>query len=232
MTATVVLFDGRDTYFEPRRSTTLDAALRRTRTVGRFRVLLALAMAVLAGVVGAYILANAMSGEVAPAAGVESAIEMINPRFTGRDSNGSPYVVTADTASRRPESVSRTELANPKLVFEDRENPDSAVTAERGVFDRDANTLDLYGKVRFETDNGYLFETEHARVRTSEGVVMGDAPISGSGPMGALQAQSFQILERGSRVVFDGNVVARINVKRREPPPLRGDETTNEDAGP
>lgn len=222
MTATVVLFDGRSTFLEPRRLVTLDAAQRRSKLVRLFRYMLLLAMAGIIGSVGFLVISNALAPPVTiQAAAQDGVIRMVNPRFTGRDSGGAPFIITARTAERPDGATTVTELAFPQFNFSGEESPSSMVIADRGVYDQDARTLDLYNGVKFRTDSGYSFETEHARVYIDDGSVIGERLISGSGPMGSLRAQSFEITDGGNRVLFRDNVVARLYTERRTPE-LRG----------
>lgn len=229
MTATVVLFDGRNTLLEPRRVVSLEAARRRSRFVRGLRLMLLMAMAGIAGTVGFLVVSNALRPAVAiEPASPDGIVRMVNPRFTGRDSGGKPYVISAQTAERPEPAAVATELAFPRLEFSGEESPAALVVADRGVYDEAARTLDLYNGVRFRTDNGYAFETEHARVYIDDGRVVGERLISGEGPLGSLRAQSFEISDGGDKVAFRENVVARLYPERRNPE-LRSDD--DEDSG-
>jgi len=218
MTATVVLFDGRSTFLEPRRLVTLEAAQRRSKLVRLFRALLLLAMTGIIGGVGFLVVANALRPPVTiQPTSQDGSTRMVNPRFTGRDSGGAPFIITAQTAERPEGATTVTELAFPQFNFSGEENPSSMVIADRGVYDQEARTLDLYNGVKFRTENGYSFETEHARVYIDDGRVVGERLISGSGPMGSLRAQSFEIADGGNSVTFRDNVVARLYTERRVP---------------
>jgi lipopolysaccharide export system protein LptC len=213
MTASVVLFEGRNALFELNRTITLQAAERHTKLVRALRVILALGILGLGGSVAFFIAGSALN----PHTQIETTmtggqIRAVNPRITGRDKGGTPYVITAQSAERPETTADVTELVSPRLDFSSSgvDAPASIVEAARGVFDQAKRTLDLLNGVRFRTDNGYRFESEHARVFVDEGRVVGDRMIMGAGPLGSIQAQSFEIQNSGDRVVFTGNVVARL----------------------
>ncbi|MEE2526967.1 LPS export ABC transporter periplasmic protein LptC [Hyphobacterium sp. HN65] len=201
------------TAWEPRRATTLTAARRRTRFVR----LLRLGLVGLTGLIVALIIAQIVwrslgTEEQAPVTVGEDA-RMINPRFTGRDENGTPYVVTADAAiRRRGEDVRLTELESPQLDYDLIAADDEAegVLARTGLFDADARTLDLNADVRFRTRSGYEFLADHARIFLAEERVVGDSTVEGEGPLGTIRSDAYEILDGGNRVVFTGNVRTHI----------------------
>jgi lipopolysaccharide transport protein LptA len=146
-------------------------------------------------------------------------IRMVNPRFTGRDADGTPYEITAQAAERPDAAADVTELTAPQLKFSDPDAPSAVVDATRGLFDQAAQTLDLLNGVSFRTDNGYEFESEHARAYVEDGRVVGDRMIMGAGPLGSIQAQGFEILDGGDKVIFSGDVKARLYPDRPETAP-------------
>jgi lipopolysaccharide export system protein LptC len=145
---------------------------------------------------------------------------MINPRFTGRDQRGDPYQIIAAAAMRDPSSPALTELETPRLDLLAGAALGSVVVSEFGVFDRYGRTLDLSGKVRLDTGNGYTFITEAARVFVDENRVAGSVSVEGSGPIGTIRGDGFEILDGGARIRFSGGVVARINQEPKLAPPL------------
>jgi lipopolysaccharide export system protein LptC len=53
-------------------------------------------------------------------------------------------------------------------------------------------------------DQGYEFHTTKARIDLDARTAAGDAPVNGRGPQGEIQAEGFEILDGGTRVVFHG----------------------------
>jgi lipopolysaccharide export system protein LptC len=215
MTASVVLFEPRSaTAPDAGWVTRLEAARRRTRFVKRLKSLLVVAMVLVGGAVVFFIVLSTINPPPAiDPAQVSGQVRMTNPRFTGRDADGRPYVISAQ-AAERPEMVTSataaTELLAPRLDFTGENSPAATVEAARGTFDETARTLDLNDGVSFATDNGYRFESEHARVFVDDGQVVGDRMIMGEGPLGSIRAQGFEIRAGGDSVVFAGDVVARL----------------------
>ncbi len=208
----------RHAVWEPKRATTLSQARQRTAFVRTLRFVL---IAITAGIVGLVILqiATSVLGEVEPEEiTIGENARMINPRFTGRDEGGSPFVVTADVAIRRQgASVNLTELERPRLDYEMIEalGPEAdGVLAQSGLYDSENRILDLDTDVRFRTASGYEFVSQTARLLLDEDRVIGDSPVEGTGPMGDIRAEAYEILDGGDRVVFTGQVVARIENRR------------------
>lgn len=199
--------------WEPRRATTLAAARKRTAFVRALRYgLVALAALIVAGI-SIQILLRTQGGETSEPVIVGEDARMINPRFTGRDESGAPYVVTADAAVRqRGDEAHITELESPRLDYDliAADEEADGVLARTGMFNAEARTLDLRADVRFNTRSGYEFFADHARVFLSEDRVMGESAVEGDGPMGTIRANGYEILDGGDRVVFTGNVQTRI----------------------
>lgn len=205
----------------PQRAVTLDGARRHSRNVRSLRRFLLAAMATLAGAVFTFVVIHSVTGDDVLDEPQEAGVaRMVNPRFTGQDGASTPYVITADAAVREVGDLSRTELEGPRLVVEGEEENGSEVLAKWGIYDRDENTLDLIGDVVFRTNNGYAFTTSHARVFVDEQRVVGWRPVRGEGPLGRVDANSFQVLDGGRRIVFRRDVVARVEQEPRLAPPL------------
>lgn len=211
--------------WEPRRALTLSAARRRTAFVRwmRFGFMAAAAGIVLTILIQLFLGNSGETGE-APEA-VTADVRMINPRFTGRDENLTPYTVTADVAiRRRGDATGMTELERPRLDYNflNAGQEESRVLAETGYFDADNRILNLHSDVNLRTDTGYAFVTQHARIFLREERVVGERPVEGAGPMGTMRADTFEIRDGGQLIVFDGNVHTRL-VQARTTPSAAGE---------
>lgn len=188
----------------PHRQLSLAQARARTQIVIYLRFGLVAAAVVTLSVFLAFIARNAYDR----ARGANDAIDsdeivvMINPRFTGRDGDGDLYVITADSAERRRSDADLIDLINPRLV----DAFNSEITAPLGLFDRAGETLDLYEDVLLIDPKGYIFNSTHAQVRTRSGQVMGLEPLDGTGPLGDIRADSYQLDNDSGIVTFKGRV--------------------------
>lgn len=211
MTAAAAPFDS---LIGKRRARSLAEA--RTRS-GRVRVLRAALLAGMALVAGNALVQAFMSGATAPSepafAPAGDAERITNPRFTGRDRAGTPFVVIAEAAIRQLGGVTPlTDLERPALSYAWIEGADdgSQALAETGVFDEAAQVLFLRTDVRFTTPTGYSFTAPSARISLREGVVSGDEGVSGTAPWGGVRADVFEVQDGANRVILTGDVRTRI----------------------
>jgi len=188
----------------PRRQLTLAQARRRSDMVRILRMLFTAFAAIAFGVLVGHVVASTVSSlsGARKSFNSEEIVTMLSPRFSGRDASGSAYVITAQSAQRRRAEPARVDLVDPKLVDE----LGTEVTAPRGVYDRDAQTLDLAGQVRVRDAAGYAFETTRARLHVLDGRVEGFVPLAGTGPIGTVRSDSYEIEDKGAIVHFQGNV--------------------------
>lgn len=187
----------------PRRRLSLEKARKRSALVVWLRRIFMISAAVCIGVFAGILAANAI---IKSNAGVidltEERIAMLNPRFNGRDEQGEPYVITAEMAERFRTNDDRIMLHNPRI--EDRFG--GLISAPQGVFDQEAQTLDLQGNVVAADPSGYVFSSSRARIYLQEGRIEGLNPLKGNGPIGEFASKEYEILEDGSRLVMTGDV--------------------------
>lgn len=204
-------------YAQPRE--TLYQARRYSTFVRFMKRILPLAALVLAVAILAYAVQPRDGGQVAMTFErmgiIENDLAMINPRLTGTDENGLPFVVTASSAIQLGPSVERVRLenVNADLVLED--GTELNVIAAEGVIDNQTQTLDFFGGIRLTTGDGYTAETDSARADLQQGILRGESPVSAAGDIGTLTAQGFTF-ERGTGMLhFTGDVRMMISGTKR-----------------
>ncbi len=133
-------------------------------------------------------------------------MRMHRPRYVGQTKNAESYVLTAASAYADPKRPDRVHLDRPAGALTTAGPRDLNLTAQGGLYNREADKLDLDGGVTLTTSDGYRFDTVRARIDLREGLVVGDRPIQGSGPTGTLSADRFQIYGQGDRLRFEGRV--------------------------
>lgn len=215
--------------WEPRRALALDVARRRTAFVNWLRLAFmsgAIAIVVLLVV---QLVLSSFGGERTGPETVSSEGRMTNPRFTGRDESLTPYAITADVAIRREGAAPGvTELVRPRLDYDFLAGDTSRVLAETGLYDLPNRTLDLFSSVNLNTPEGYSFASEHARIHLREERVTGEQPVEGTGPMGTIRADRYEIRDGGDHIVFEGNVRARLIQSRTAAVPVSAPEEDEE----
>jgi lipopolysaccharide export system protein LptC len=194
---------------------TLHQARRYSSFVRFMKRILPLAALVLAIAVIGYAVQPRDTGQMALTfermGAIENDLAMINPRLTGTDDNGLPFVVTASSALQLGPESERVQLenVNADLVLED--GTELNVIAAQGVIDNQTQTLDFYGGIELTTGDGYTAETETARADLRQGIVHGESPIAARGAMGNLTAQSFAFERQSGMLHFFGDVRMDLN---------------------
>ncbi len=198
--------DRRDQLWEPRRATTLTQARRRSSLVGFLRLMFTIGAAISAGILLGHLGWHAMSSMNEATPPPASGVTMLNPRFSGRDTQGQPFIITATTAKQRRGSVQAVDLESP--VMEDAMG--TIVSAVGGVYDRKARTLELSGDVELIDGSGYRFSSERATMYVQDNHIEGETPLVGVGPLGQVRADAYKVERGGEKVILIGNVWTQI----------------------
>jgi len=135
---------------------------------------------------------------------------MVNPRYTGTDSDQQPFSVTADLARNLVLDTTRVELEMPKADITLDDGTWLVVTAETGVYGRNEELLDLAGSVNMFHDQGYEIVTDAVHIdlaaRTAESVT----PVVGQGPIGELTSEGFRMNNVDRTIYFTGKATLRL----------------------
>ena len=141
----------------------------------------------------------------------QAPIRMLNPRFFGRDNQGRPYILAASQAARDEASLEIVRLRDPTVTLDMNGLHPATLTADTGVYREDTRILYLKGHVKATNAQTSKFVTDEAVVNTQTGVVSGPVALSSQTPVGDLQSRSFDVFDKGNRVVFKGGVHARLS---------------------
>ena len=138
-------------------------------------------------------------------------IRVTNARFYGQDDRGRSFVLSAKEAVRADAATQVVTLTAPQLQLNNPDNKPTQAQAKRGVYDQRSQRVRLSGGVSVsDVGSGYRFDTERTTIDTRTGVISGDSPVKGSGPLGQFSASSYAVYDQGTRMRFKGNVKARI----------------------
>ncbi len=203
--------------WDPKRALTLRAARSRSRLVaGLRRFFVAGAGASFAAVfvfMGLYAVQGGLS---ASAYSTTEPLRMINPRFIGRTEKGGPYQLSAEIAERAPGDNQPIELVAPAY----RTEAGTIMLAPRGIYDEQAETVTFEGEVLFSDRGGNRFSTPNMIVDLEQGTLTGQGGVTGAGPLGVLQAESYELRDSDRALVLRGKVQGEIpDQQDREPTP-------------
>ncbi len=131
---------------------------------------------------------------------------MIKPRLTGTDSDGNPFVVTADRAIQQGRNSNQAKLENVDADMTLQNDRWLNAKANSGLFDADKSSLMLQGGISVFSDDGYELHTNSAFFDLKKGFVRGKEHVSGQGPMGTLRADRFEVDKQTRQIRLHGNV--------------------------
>jgi lipopolysaccharide export system protein LptC len=208
-----------DLNWEPRRALTLRRARRRSRMVAALRRFFVAGAGASFAAVFVFMTLNTIQGGFAYTQyGAAEPLRMINPRFIGRSENGGPYQLSAEMAERPRGENQPIELIAP--VY--RTEAGTIMLAPRGIYDERSQTVVFDGEVLFSDSGGNRFTTPNMLVDLDRGTLTGRGGVTGAGPLGVLQAESYEIRESDRALVLRGGVRGQIpdrNQQNGEPSP-------------
>lgn len=195
--------------WEPKRTLTLEAALAHTRRIKVFRyILLGLSVILVAALIWQFL---SDKGGFEPVNDPTESVKMVNPRYSGRTSDGLPFYLLADTAVRRSEDRDTVLLASPVLEFvRDTGVEASSVISKEGSYNDMSKVLELETDVYLETDDGNTCDTTHARIFNVEKRIEGDKAISCLGEFGIVKGKSYAIEDDYKTFIFKGGMTANL----------------------
>jgi lipopolysaccharide export system protein LptC len=197
----------------PARSTAFGRAQRHSR---RVRVLkftlpvLAVAIAVAFPVYSYLVTPTAVPVTADGSAFSNGKLVMANPKLEGVTKNNLPYSMTALRAIQDPknENVIELEGIDAKLPIDARNS--ARIDASHGVYNREANTLDLDREVNVKTTDGMVVKLKSAFLDIGKGNMKTYNPVEISRPDSRITADSMTVEDHGKVLIFENHV--RMNI--------------------
>ena len=131
-------------------------------------------------------------------------LRMVHAHYSGIDRQQRPFVITAEVARQNPGAADIVALEGPKGDMTTQTGNWFEVVSHTGLYQPQAQLLDLFGEVQLFQDKGNEFRTESAHVDMANGAAEGHEAIEGQGPFGHVTGEGFRILERGDVIIFTG----------------------------
>lgn len=195
--------------WEPKRALTLEAARAHTQRIKVLRYVLMALSVVLVGILIWQFLAD--RGGANFINDPTESVKMVEPRYSGRTSDGLPFYLTADTAIRRMADKNTVVLENPVLKFNREEGvASSSVIAKEGSYDDIDKILELRTDVDLETDDGNRCETTQARIYNVEKRIEGDEAIQCVGEFGSINGARYAIEDDYKTFIFKDGMTAQL----------------------
>ena len=140
--------------------------------------------------------------------------EMLRPKFLGVDDRQQRYTVTAEVAMRPERGQEQVFLMKPAADITMKNGDWLTVKAEQGIYDRQAETLELHGSVSMYVDNGFEMHTEKVEFNLSHGTARGNQAILSQSPWGVLKASGFEYSPNGQTFYFSGRPTLLLHPQR------------------
>ncbi|MDF1747454.1 MAG: LPS export ABC transporter periplasmic protein LptC [Alphaproteobacteria bacterium] len=131
-------------------------------------------------------------------------MEVSQARYSGISEDGQRYTVTAKTVQQANTEAIMVDFIEPRADINLTDGSWALVTADTGTLNRETQVLELHGKVNLFHDLGYEFHSESATFDLMGGNAFGFDPVQGQGPFGNLEAEGFQMMNRGEQVQLTG----------------------------
>lgn len=141
----------------------------------------------------------------------DDSLTMKNPRFSASDRSSQHYVVTADTATQKTVDDPLMVLKNLQADITLKSGNWISLSAPEGELDPDTGLLKLFGEINIFSDTGNQLTANSANVDLKKRRIVSPNPITGHGPLGAIEADSLVVDEISGRLRFEGNVRLKIN---------------------
>jgi hypothetical protein len=78
------------------------------------------------------------------------------------------------------------------------------LTAATGIYQSQAELLDLFSDVNLIHENGTRFVTQRAHLNLPDNSAEGPDPVEGHGPSGDITGQGFRVVSKGETIIFTG----------------------------
>lgn len=216
--------------WEPKRTLTLAAARRHTQRIQVLRkILLGLAGVLVLFLIFQFIGSGTKTFDDP---NPTESVKMVNPRYSGRTSDGLPFYLTADTATRTMAKRTEVALIKPVLEFIRSDGAASSfVLSDAGTYDDVNKILNLRTNVNLETDDGYVCDTTHARIFARDKRIEGDEPIACVGSFGSVNGRAYEINDNYKEFVFKNGMDAVIKQDPAKSKPALEPGTTKSSSG-
>ncbi|HEY1096065.1 MAG TPA: LPS export ABC transporter periplasmic protein LptC [Alphaproteobacteria bacterium] len=141
-------------------------------------------------------------------------LQVLKPEYQGMDKSGRMYRITAERVEQTLDPKAPLLLIAPQaslnmsknaeeIAAPSDANPPLTLRATNGLYDMQAQTIDLKGKVVLDYA-GYQLTAEDLAVDMVAGAATTTTPVTGQGPRGTLSGQMLSIADKGSIIVLKG----------------------------
>jgi lipopolysaccharide export system protein LptC len=129
---------------------------------------------------------------------------MLKPHFQGYDEQGQPFNIRASKAAQKSADIVVMDNITADVSLKD--STWLSIVSGSGEVNLKNRTAALRGEVNLYYDNGYELKTDVANLDLNNWTVKGDKQLKGQGPAGLLEANSFEIIDKGNTIKLTNGV--------------------------
>lgn len=144
---------------------------------------------------------------------VGAKINMEQVRFFAQDKKKQPLTVVAPRVLETDTEKQMITLYKPVATYKMESGETIQAETPYGLMDQNNQTMILEDQVVATTDTGYKAVTRNVLCDNKEGVVLGKAPITVTGPDGKIKAEGFRLYNKGSNIDFLKKTDSTVNSK-------------------
>ena len=190
-----------------------EAAFRRaqkhSRKVQFLKFVLPLAAIVIAGSFAAYSylsVPGSASFDISESAYADGRLVMANPKLDGYTKESRPYSMTATRALQHLDRNGIVDLEGIDARLPVSATEFATIGAERGVYDREKNTLDIPSAITVSTTDGMTAVLQSAYLEIGPGNLRTRDPVDITMNGAQIVADAMSILENGKVLIFERRV--------------------------
>lgn len=138
-------------------------------------------------------------------------LTMDNPRLSGTDNDGQPFVISARRAVPDSSGVDHVRMQGVVADFSLKDGSGIHLTAADGVIDTKTRVLQMSGGIHMTSQSGYDVKAPSAIADLRAGTVHGEHGIAADGAFGHITAQRFAMNRASKQLRFWGNIRMLLN---------------------
>ena len=138
-------------------------------------------------------------------------LAMDNPRLSGTDNDGQPFVISASRASPENRGSDRILMQDIIADLSSKDGTGIHLTAASGIIDTKTRILRMTGGIHITTQSGYDAKAPSAVADLRAGTLDGDRGISADGAFGRITSAKFAMNRASKQLHFWGNVKMLLN---------------------
>lgn len=142
-------------------------------------------------------------------------VTMELPKLSGFRPDGRPYEVRAKSGVQDIRTPKVIELNEIEARIRTADDTNVNISAPRGIYDSSADTMVLAsdaaeGRIRVTSSSGYDIVLRSANIHFKDSTMTSDEPVTVRMKNNTVSADKLEIADKGSVVVFSGNVKSTI----------------------